>query len=117
VSHGRNIGSTPRSGRGSPRLSKTSGVPHVPGSRSPLYCAGALLRSHFPVSTITEGLALNITVSSYQDRATSACSPTATSSTPDGLAAAITEELDLLTASQADWQRRAAEPNHERTAR
>jgi diacylglycerol O-acyltransferase / wax synthase len=55
------------------RLS-TSGVAHpnwnlvisnVPGARIPLYCAGARLVANYPVSVITDGMGLNITVMSY----------------------------------------------------
>jgi diacylglycerol O-acyltransferase len=43
-------------------------ISNVPGPRQPLYFAGAKLVSYIPVSTITNGVGLNITVHSYEDR-------------------------------------------------
>ncbi len=40
-------------------------ISNVPGPQLPLYCAGARIESLFPVSVITDGLGLNITVMSY----------------------------------------------------
>jgi diacylglycerol O-acyltransferase / wax synthase len=37
----------------------------VPGPQIPLYCAGARLDAHYPVSVVTDGMGLNITVMSY----------------------------------------------------
>ncbi len=42
-------------------------ISNVPGPRQPLYMGGARMRRFFPVSTITEGVGLNITVQSYVD--------------------------------------------------
>lgn len=42
-------------------------ISNVPGPRHPLYLAGARLQHYYPVSTITEGIGLNITVQSYID--------------------------------------------------
>ena len=42
-------------------------ISNVPGPREPLYCAGALLQAHYPVSAIVDGVGLNITVMSYRD--------------------------------------------------
>ena len=42
-------------------------ISNVPGSPSPLYCAGALQRSQYPISGALDGLGLNITVFSYRD--------------------------------------------------
>ena len=42
-------------------------ISNVPGSRSPLFFAGARLEAHFPVSVITDGVGLNITCLSYRD--------------------------------------------------
>ncbi|MGI9612101.1 MAG: WS/DGAT/MGAT family O-acyltransferase [Acidimicrobiales bacterium] len=42
-------------------------ISNVPGPRQPLYVAGAELQHYYPVSTIGEGMGLNITVHSYQD--------------------------------------------------
>jgi WS/DGAT/MGAT family acyltransferase len=40
-------------------------VSNVPGPQFPLYCAGAEMVAHYPVSVITDGMGLNITVMSY----------------------------------------------------
>ena len=42
-------------------------ISNVPGPRHPLYAAGAKLLHYYPVSTITDGQGLNITVQSYLD--------------------------------------------------
>ena len=43
-------------------------ISNVPGPRQPLYFAGAQLCHQFPVSIVTDGQGLNITVMSYLDR-------------------------------------------------
>jgi diacylglycerol O-acyltransferase / wax synthase len=43
-------------------------ISNVPGPRDPLYFAGAKLDAYIPVSTISDGVGLNITVHSYEDR-------------------------------------------------
>jgi WS/DGAT/MGAT family acyltransferase len=43
-------------------------ISNVPGSPDPLYCAGATLQAQYPVSGILDGIGLNITVLSYEDR-------------------------------------------------
>jgi hypothetical protein len=43
-------------------------ISNVPGPRSPLFLGGARLEAYYPVSVITEGVGLNITVQSYLDR-------------------------------------------------
>jgi diacylglycerol O-acyltransferase len=43
-------------------------ISNVPGPRQPLYFAGARLAHQFPVSIVTDGQGLNITVVSYLDR-------------------------------------------------
>jgi WS/DGAT/MGAT family acyltransferase len=43
-------------------------ISNVPGSRVPLHIAGARLEAQYPVSIITDGMGVNITVLSYQDR-------------------------------------------------
>lgn len=40
-------------------------ISNVPGPRVPLYLAGARMMTYFPVSIVTHGIALNITVQSY----------------------------------------------------
>ena len=40
-------------------------VSNVPGPQMPLYLAGAELKTYYPVSIVTHGLALNITIQSY----------------------------------------------------
>jgi diacylglycerol O-acyltransferase / wax synthase len=40
-------------------------ISNVPGPQLPLYCAGARLEAHYPVSVIADGVGLNITVMSY----------------------------------------------------
>ena len=41
-------------------------ISNVPGPQVPLYCAGAQLVANYPVSVITDGMGLNITVMSYR---------------------------------------------------
>jgi diacylglycerol O-acyltransferase / wax synthase len=43
-------------------------ISNVPGPRQPLYLSGAQLRHQFPISIVTDGQGLNITVTSYLDR-------------------------------------------------
>ena len=43
-------------------------ISNVPGPRQSLYFAGAKLDAYIPVSTISDGIGLNITVHSYADR-------------------------------------------------
>jgi diacylglycerol O-acyltransferase len=40
-------------------------ISNVPGPQMPLYCAGAQVMANYPVSVITDGMGLNITVMSY----------------------------------------------------
>jgi WS/DGAT/MGAT family acyltransferase len=42
-------------------------ISNVPGPRMPLFCAGARLEAHYPVSVVIDGVGLNITVLSYRD--------------------------------------------------
>ena len=42
-------------------------ISNVPGPRAPLYLAGAKMKHFYPVSTVTDGQGLNITVQSYLD--------------------------------------------------
>jgi diacylglycerol O-acyltransferase / wax synthase len=41
-------------------------ISNVPGPQLPLYMAGAELVANYPVSVITDGMGLNITVMSYR---------------------------------------------------
>jgi diacylglycerol O-acyltransferase len=43
-------------------------ISNVPGPRQPLYFGGAQLEAYVPVSIVTDGMGLNITVHSYLDR-------------------------------------------------
>ncbi len=43
-------------------------ISNVPGPPFPLYCVGARMVAHYPVSVITDGMGLNITVMSYCGR-------------------------------------------------
>src|SRR4029078_8407918 len=43
-------------------------ISNVPGSRSPLFFAGAKLEAHYPVAVNPDGVGLNITCLSYRDR-------------------------------------------------
>jgi diacylglycerol O-acyltransferase len=51
------------SGRGRPPWNLV--VSNVPGPQVPLYLAGARLKADYPVSVVTDGMGLNITVMSY----------------------------------------------------
>jgi WS/DGAT/MGAT family acyltransferase len=42
-------------------------ISNVPGPRIPLYMAGARLEGNYPVSVVTDGVGLNLTVMSYRD--------------------------------------------------
>jgi WS/DGAT/MGAT family acyltransferase len=42
-------------------------ISNVPGPREPLYLGGAELQAQFPVSVVTDGVGLNMTVMSYRD--------------------------------------------------
>jgi WS/DGAT/MGAT family acyltransferase len=52
------------SGRGRPNWNLV--ISNVPGPQFPLYCAGAELVANYPVSVITDGMGLNLTVMSYR---------------------------------------------------
>jgi WS/DGAT/MGAT family acyltransferase len=74
-------------------------ISNVPGPRRPLYAArGARLEHYFPVSVITEGQGLNITVQSYLDRLDFGllCDPDLVPNV-DAMLDAILAELDALT--------------------
>jgi len=42
-------------------------ISNVPGPREPLYYAGALVEANYPVSIVSDGIGLNITLQSYRD--------------------------------------------------
>jgi diacylglycerol O-acyltransferase len=42
-------------------------ISNVPGPRKPLYMGGARMKHFYPVSTVADGVGLNITVQSYMD--------------------------------------------------
>jgi WS/DGAT/MGAT family acyltransferase len=51
------------SGRGRPAWNLV--ISNVPGPQFPLYLAGARLEANYPISVVTDGMGLNITVMSY----------------------------------------------------
>jgi len=72
-------------------------ISNVPGPPVPLYLAGARLRHYYPVSIVTHGLGLNITVQSYAGHlefGLTACSDIVAK--PDILARAIERSLAEL---------------------
>jgi diacylglycerol O-acyltransferase len=72
-------------------------ISNVPGSRVPLYAAGAKLLHYYPVSVIVEGQGLNITVQSYLDKLDFGliCCPELVPDV-DTMLAAILEDIDTL---------------------
>ncbi len=54
------------SGQLSPPLNLV--ISNVPGSPVPMYLAGARLEANYPLSVITDGMGLNLTIISYLDR-------------------------------------------------
>ncbi|MEZ5130410.1 MAG: wax ester/triacylglycerol synthase family O-acyltransferase [Mycobacterium sp.] len=78
-------------------------ISNVPGPRIPLYCKGRQIREHYPVSTISDSLGLNVTVFSYTDRLEiGLVADRASVVDAPGLAAAFGEELDLLKQSMQE---------------
>ncbi len=72
-------------------------ISNVPGPPIPLYCAGGELQAYYPVSAITDGQGMNITVMSYRDRlyfGLIACRELVPDI--DTLAQYLTEELHVL---------------------
>ena len=72
-------------------------ISNVPGPPIPLYLAGAKLRHYYPVSIVTHGLALNITVQTYAgslEFGITACSDIVRK--PEQLAAALAQSLHEL---------------------
>jgi len=43
-------------------------ISNVPGPRAPMYLSGAMMENYIPISIVTDGMGLNITVHSYLDR-------------------------------------------------
>ena len=87
------------SGRVAERLPPLANVAisNVPGPPIPLYLAGAKLRHYYPVSIVTHGLALNITVQSYAgslEFGITACGDIVRK--PEALAAALSRSLHQL---------------------
>ena len=87
------------SGRIAERLPPLANVAisNVPGPPIPLYLAGAKLRHYYPVSIVTHGLALNITVQSYAgslEFGITACGDIVRK--PEALAAALSRSLNEL---------------------
>lgn len=73
-------------------------ISNVPGPPVPLYIAGALVVHYFPVSIVTHGLGLNITVQSYAGKlefGITACREALPR--PDALARGVSSALDELT--------------------
>ncbi len=71
-------------------------ISNVPGPRTPLYCAGARVLANYPVSTIVDGIALNITLFSYLDTVQiGVTADPALVPDVDLLARALVNELDL----------------------
>jgi diacylglycerol O-acyltransferase / wax synthase len=71
-------------------------ISNVPGPRKPLYCAGARVLANYPVSTIVDGMALNITLFSYVDSLHIGLTvDKALVPDVDVLAQALVDELDL----------------------
>jgi len=78
-------------------------ISNVPGPPIPLYLAGAKLRHYYPVSIVTHGLALNITVQSYAgslEFGITACGDIVRK--PEVLAAALAKSLAELDAMLAE---------------
>ena len=87
------------SGRVAERLPPLANVAisNVPCPPIPLYLAGAKLRHYYPVSIVTHGLALNITVQSYAgslEFGITACGDIVRK--PEALAAALSRSLHEL---------------------
>ncbi len=92
-------------------------ISNVPGPRRPLYAAkGARLEHYFPVSVVTEGQGLNITVQSYLDRLDFGlvCDPDLVPDV-DAMLDAILTDLDALTNAAASTQRDAARTSPSQT--
>jgi diacylglycerol O-acyltransferase / wax synthase len=93
-------------------------ISNVPGSPSPLYCAGHLVLEHYPVSTISDSLGLNVTIFSYRDRLDiGVVGDREIVDDLHGLAEAFSTELDLLSAARSttSLKARSAAPRKART--
>jgi WS/DGAT/MGAT family acyltransferase len=84
-------------------------VSNVPGPNVPVYLAGAELLHHYPLSAVTDGMALNITLIGYRDGLDFGL-VAAREVVPDldTVAGHLAEELDLLVAATEERERRAA---------
>jgi WS/DGAT/MGAT family acyltransferase len=72
-------------------------ISNVPCPRTPLYCVGRQVREHYPVSTISDSLGLNVTVFSYVDRLEiGLVGDRYLTKDLDGLAEGFAEELETL---------------------
>ncbi|MCW2778540.1 MAG: acyltransferase [Frankiales bacterium] len=76
-------------------------VSNVPGPQFDLYCAGAKLLATYPVSAVTDGLGLNITVMSYRGRLDiGVLADRGSVPDPHRLVAWMADELAVLEAAQ-----------------
>jgi len=76
---------------------------NVPGPAETLYCAGAELLANYPLSVVTDGVGLNITVLSYRDHVDFGITADRTSIEDAWpLIDAIKAELSALTAAIRD---------------
>jgi WS/DGAT/MGAT family acyltransferase len=93
-------------------------ISNVPGPRQPLYAAGAQLLHYYPVSVITEGQGLNITVQSYLDTLDFGlvCCPELVPDL-DVLLDAILAEIETLAALAARAARAKASPKRAKPAK
>ena len=86
-------------------------ISNVPGPRKPLYAAGARLVHYYPVSVITEGQGLNITVQSYLDELDFGlvCCPELVPDV-DEMLEAILADIDTLARVAGNGDRPAGKP-------
>ena len=93
-------------------------VSNIPGPQVPIYYAGATMLAHYPVSVVTDGLGLNITVISYLGRlhfgllADRSLVPDV-----DEMAAGLQGELDALLAASRPAEATPGVPTQEAAGR